>query len=56
MDVGADPAADEAEHLLRPADLPAGLTAREVEVLRLAVDPLGSAGVTAAYAFGHGLV
>ncbi len=35
VSLGAAPAAEEAAHLLRPADLPAGLTAREVEVLRL---------------------
>lgn len=34
-DLGATPAAQEAELLLRPADHPAGLTGREVEVLRL---------------------
>ena len=34
-DLGATPAAQEAEHLLRPADHPAGLTGREIEVLRL---------------------
>ena len=34
-ELGATPAAEEAEHLLRPADHPAGLTDREVEVLRL---------------------
>ena len=34
-DLGATPAADEAERLLCPADHPAGLTGREVEVLRL---------------------
>ena len=33
--LGATPLAEEAEHLLHPGDLPAGLTAREVEVLRL---------------------
>ncbi|MBG6096682.1 LuxR C-terminal-related transcriptional regulator [Nocardioides luteus] len=33
--IGAVPAADEAEALLAPASLPAGLTAREAEVLRL---------------------
>ena len=33
--LGATPAADEADGLLHPTDLPAGLTAREVEVLRL---------------------
>jgi DNA-binding CsgD family transcriptional regulator len=33
--VGAGPAADEVDHLLAPAALPAGLTAREAEVLRL---------------------
>ncbi|WP_328530880.1 response regulator transcription factor [Nocardioides sp. NBC_00368] len=33
--IGARPAADEAEALLAPASLPAGLTAREAEVLRL---------------------
>ena len=35
LTLGAAPAAEEAEQLLRPAALPAGLTAREVEVLRL---------------------
>jgi DNA-binding CsgD family transcriptional regulator len=34
-DLGAAPAAEEVTRLLSPADLPAGLTAREVEVLRL---------------------
>lgn len=34
-ELGATPAAEEAEHLLRPAGHPAGLTGREVEVLRL---------------------
>ncbi len=34
-ELGATPAADEAERLLCPADHPAGLTGREVEVLRL---------------------
>jgi DNA-binding NarL/FixJ family response regulator len=33
--LGARPAADEASHLLAPPSLPAGLTGREVEVLRL---------------------
>nr|MDQ4008950.1 response regulator transcription factor [Actinomycetota bacterium] len=33
--LGARPAADEVSHLLAPPPLPAGLTAREVEVLRL---------------------
>lgn len=33
--LGARPAADEVSHLLAPPSLPAGLTAREVEVLRL---------------------
>ena len=34
-ELGATPAADEAERLLRPGGYPAGLTGREVEVLRL---------------------
>ena len=34
-ELGARPAADEAARLLAPATLPAGLTDREVEVLRL---------------------
>lgn len=34
-DLGATPAADEAERLLRPTHHPAGLTGREVQVLRL---------------------
>lgn len=34
-ELGATPAADEAQRLLCPADHPAGLTGREVEVLRL---------------------
>lgn len=34
-ELGATPAAEEAKRLLRPADHPAGLTGREVEVLRL---------------------
>ncbi|MFJ9390276.1 LuxR C-terminal-related transcriptional regulator [Nocardioides sp. NPDC101246] len=33
--IGARPAADDADSLLAPASLPAGLTAREAEVLRL---------------------
>jgi DNA-binding CsgD family transcriptional regulator len=33
--LGARPAADEVSHMLAPPPLPAGLTAREVEVLRL---------------------
>ena len=33
--LGAQPAAQQAERLLRPADRPAGLTGREVEVLLL---------------------
>ncbi len=34
-ELGATPAADETERLLSPADHPAGLTGREIEVLRL---------------------
>ncbi len=34
-DLGATPSAEEVERLLRPEGHPAGLTAREVEVLRL---------------------
>jgi DNA-binding CsgD family transcriptional regulator len=35
LSLGAAPAVEEADRLLRPAGLPAGLTAREAEVLRL---------------------
>ncbi len=46
-ELGAAPAADEVEQLLRPDRLPAGLTAREVEVLRLVASGRGNAQIAA---------
>ncbi len=46
--VGAWPDADEAERLLVPRALPAGLTAREVEVLRLVASGRSNAEIAAA--------
>lgn len=45
--IGARPAADEAERLLAPASLPAGLTAREAEVLRLVASGRSNAQIAA---------
>ncbi|MGY0390829.1 LuxR C-terminal-related transcriptional regulator [Nocardioides sp. WG-D5] len=45
--IGAGPAADEAEALLAPASLPAGLTAREAEVLRLVASGRSNAQIAA---------
>lgn len=45
--LGADPAADEADSLLAPGTLPAGLTAREVEVLRLVATGRSNAEIAA---------
>ncbi len=46
--LGAQPAADEVSHLLSPARLPAGLTAREVEVLRLVATGQSNAQIATA--------
>ena len=46
--VGARPAADEASLLLAPAILPAGLTTRELEVLRLVASGRSNAQIAAA--------
>ena len=46
--IGARPAADEADRLLAPVAPPAGLTAREVEVLRLVAAGRSNAQVAAA--------
>ena len=45
--LGARPAADEVAGLLAPASLPAGLTAREVEVLRLVASGRSNAQIAA---------
>ncbi|MFE6649326.1 LuxR C-terminal-related transcriptional regulator [Nocardioides sp. NPDC057772] len=45
--IGARPAADEADALLAPASLPAGLTAREAEVLRLVASGRSNAQIAA---------
>lgn len=45
--IGARPAADDAERLLAPASLPAGLTAREAEVLRLVASGRSNAQIAA---------
>ena len=45
--LGAEPAADEADALLAPATLPAGLTAREAEVLRLVATGRSNAQIAA---------
>ncbi|OIJ27249.1 helix-turn-helix transcriptional regulator [Nocardioides luteus] len=45
--IGARPAADEADALLAPAALPAGLTAREAEVLRLVASGRSNAQIAA---------
>ena len=45
--VGARPAAEEADSLLAPASLPAGLTAREAEVLRLVASGRSNAQIAA---------
>ncbi|MFD7077897.1 LuxR C-terminal-related transcriptional regulator [Nocardioides sp. NPDC059952] len=45
--IGARPAADEADSLLAPASLPAGLTAREAEVLRLVASGRSNAQIAA---------
>lgn len=45
--IGARPAADAAERLLAPASLPAGLTAREAEVLRLVASGRSNAQIAA---------
>jgi ATP/maltotriose-dependent transcriptional regulator MalT len=46
--LGAGPAADEASELLAPPALPAGLTAREVEVLRLVASGRSNAQIATA--------
>jgi DNA-binding CsgD family transcriptional regulator len=46
--LGAAPAADEVSHLLAPPTLPAGLTAREVEVLRLVASGRSNAQIATA--------
>ncbi|MFI5623051.1 LuxR C-terminal-related transcriptional regulator [Nocardioides sp. NPDC051685] len=45
--IGARPAADSADSLLAPASLPAGLTAREAEVLRLVASGRSNAQIAA---------
>ena len=45
--IGAGPSADEVDHLLAPASLPAGLTAREAEVLRLVASGRSNAQIAA---------
>ncbi|GGR73736.1 DNA-binding CsgD family transcriptional regulator/predicted negative regulator of RcsB-dependent stress response [Nocardioides luteus] len=45
--IGARPTADEAERLLAPTTLPAGLTAREAEVLRLVASGRSNAQIAA---------
>ncbi len=45
--LGAEPAADEVDALLAPASLPAGLTAREAEVLRLVASGRSNAQIAA---------
>ena len=45
--IGARPAADHADRLLAPASLPAGLTAREAEVLRLVASGCSNAQIAA---------
>jgi DNA-binding NarL/FixJ family response regulator len=45
--IGASPSADEVDHLLAPASLPAGLTAREAEVLRLVASGRSNAQIAA---------
>jgi DNA-binding CsgD family transcriptional regulator len=46
--LGADPAADDASQLLAPPTLPAGLTAREVEVIRLVASGRSNAQIATA--------
>jgi DNA-binding NarL/FixJ family response regulator len=46
--LGAQPAADEVSRLLAPGSLPAGLTAREVEVLRLVASGRSNAQIAGA--------
>ncbi|MBB2923218.1 LuxR family transcriptional regulator [Cellulomonas cellasea] len=46
-ELGATPSVDEAERLLRPAGHPAGLTGREVEVLRLVASGRSNAQIAA---------
>ena len=47
LELGAAPAAEEVERLLAPATLPAGLTAREAEVLRLVAAGRSNAAIAA---------